>query len=1175
MGRRPHSVFSTEIRRSITDSLGRFLAIAGIVALGCGFYAGLRMCGPDMRSAGDEFTDGTNLYDIRLVSTLGFSDNLVDDISGIDGVEAVMPGRSTDVMASLGSEQYAVRISTLPSDAATDSTVSDDGFSVESSDSSYLNRVTLKSGRLPTAKGECVLSADRVTDSSVGIGDTVTVLYGASDLTDVLDVREYTVVGFVSSSNYISSTSMGSTTLGSGLLGQYLYVTDDNFSDACPYTEVYVKAAGAQDEVAWSDAYQDKVDATKDNIEAALPQIKQERQDELRADAQTQLDDQKASFESEKADANAQLDDAKSQLDDAAATLADSKATLEDGEASYADGVSQLAEKRTEAADQLASGQATIDEKNEQLDEAQTTLDAQLASWNASTPSYDAGDQANSNKAGLEQKRQELQGQRDTYQAQLDALVGQAGTLDALDASKAKLDAAISQLEAQLATLTEGTPEYAAVEAQLEAAKKQLGDVTEAISAETKLTDGISQLDSGIASLTSGITEAESELSSAQTTIDDGRAQVSSAQSTLDAQRSSATAQLDEAQATLDSSRAQLDDGWDQLASGQADYDSGLAEWQASRDEADAQLADAQAKIDDAQAQIDDISQPDIYTLDRTQNYGAESYISDSRRMDNIAAIFPLFFFIVAALVALTTMTRMVESDRTQIGCYKALGYSTARISSKYLVYAAVASVVGGIVGIFVLSQVLPMVVMNAYGIIYNVPSQPFPLGIDPVLGGLSLAAGVGITLLATWVAVVATLRETPAALMQPKAPKAGKRILLERIGPLWRRTSFTWKVTFRNLFRYKRRLLMCVIGIAGCTALLLTGLGVRDAINDIIDNQFGQISHYDCTIGLDDDASEDDVQSVVTYLEGTGDVDGHARTQSLNKQLGSATHDSTVVQVTIPQDCGAFTGMVTFRDRLTHDPITLDDSSVILSEKLATTLGVGVGDTVELFDQDDVGNATGQAHELTVTGVTENYVGDLLYLGKDAYASTGEAAPAYTTVYASVTDDATARDQITSDLHDESGVSTVSYIDETIESYRTMLRSMDIVMVVLVVSAAALAFIVLFDLTNINVEERSREIASLKVLGFTPREVNSYIFRETILLTLLGAVVGMPVGTAMEGFVVVTAEVDRIMFGRTIHPASYVVAFVLTLVFAVIVMLAMRRKLKAIDMVESLKSVD
>jgi putative ABC transport system permease protein len=520
-------------------------------------------------------------------------------------------------------------------------------------------------------------------------------------------------------------------------------------------------------------------------------------------------------------------------------------------------------------------------------------------------------------------------------------------------------------------------------------------------------------------------------------------------------------------------------------------------------------------------------------------------------------------------------MTRMVEDDRIQIGTYKALGYSTSRISSKYLVYAAVASVVGGLLGIFLLCQVLPVVIMNAYGIIYNVPYQPLPLTIDPMLALGALAAGTGITMLATWLAVTASLRETPAALMQPKAPKAGKRILPERIGPLWRHTSFTWKVTFRNLFRYKRRLLMTVIGIAGCTGLLVTGLGVRDAINDIIVNQFGDVVHYDSTIGLSDDASEDEVASVLGYLDQTGDVSFAVRSQSLNKQLGSATSDPTVVQVSIPQDTEAFQQAVTFRTRTTQEPITLDDSSVILSEKLAHNLGVGVGDTVELYDQDDVGNATGDPHELTVTGVMENYIGDLVYLGKDAYATTGGEEPAYTTIYASVSGDATARDQISGDLHDTPGVDTVIYTDETINTYRTMLKSMDVVMVVLVVSAAALAFIVLFDLTNINVEERVREIASLKVLGFTPREVDSYIFRETIMLTLIGALVGLPTGVIMESFVVVTAEVDRVMFGRVIHPASFVVAFALTLAFAAIVMVAMRRKLRAINMVESLKSVD
>ncbi|MCI1664892.1 MAG: FtsX-like permease family protein [Atopobiaceae bacterium] len=1168
MARRgPHNAFRTEIVRSITGSIGRFLAIAGIVALGCGFYAGLNMCGPDMRSDADEFYDGTNLYDIQLVSTLGFSDEAVSDIAGVDGVEAVQPGYSTDVMASLGGEQYAVRLSSLPTDAANASTCTD-GIHVQSDDDSYMNRPVLQEGRWPTAKGECVLSADKVT-GGISVGDTVEVLYGSDDLDGTLDVRTYTIVGLVSSSSYVCSTSLGSTTLGSGLLGQYMYVSPDNFSADAPYTEVFVKASGAQALDATSNAYQDRVDEVKSNIEAAVPGIAQDRFDEVKGDAQSTLDDKKAEFDSEKTDAYAQLDDAKSQLDDAKATLDDSQAQIDDGWASYEDGVSQLAQKRSDTYAQLDDAQATLDEKSSQLDDAYDQLLASAGDENAyqsALASWQSGwDQV---EDGLTQART--------------GLAKAQSTLEDLEDLKSKLDA----VEAAIAQTTDPT-----TLAQLEGQKTQLEEGIAQIAQGVGASDydgAVTALDTSIASTQStisGLEDTESTLKSTKDSLDtwkssldqisDGRSQVEQGYSSLADERASAIAQLDEAQATLDSSHDTLVSSQEQVDEGRSEYEDNLATYEQSRSDADKRFSDAQADIDEAQTEIDQIEFPDIYTLDRTQNYGCASHQSDSERIDNIAAVFPLFFFLVAALVSLTTMTRMVEDERVQIGTYKALGYSTARISAKYLVYAAVASVAGGVVGLLVLTQVLPVVVIDAYGIIYNIPLESFPLGIDPGLAVGTIGIGVGITLLATFGAVWASLRETPAALMQPRAPKAGKRILLERIRPLWRRMSFTWKVTFRNLFRYKKRLLMTVIGIAGCTGLLLTGLGIRDAIWDIIDNQFDDIFHYETTITLDDSATSSDVAGVVDYLSSTGDVSSQARSQSVNMQVGSDTHDATAVQVSVPMDYDSFSQMVTFRTRLGHDPITLDDDSVIISEKLATTLGVGEGDTIKLYDQDKIGNATGDGHELTITGVMENYIGDLLYLGHDAYASVSETEPTYSTIYASVANDTTERESISSHLQDTAHVNTIVFIDETIDMYRTMLSSVNVIMVVLVVAAAALAFIVLYDLTNINIAERQREIATLKVLGFTPREVDSYIYRETILLTCIGAAAGLGAGVLMEGFCVVTAEVNRVMFGRIIHPASFVAAFALTLLFAAVVLLAMRRKLRDIDMVESLKSVE
>ena len=968
-GRARGSAFFKTIVRSVRGSLGRFCAIMGIVALGCGFFAGLQMCGPDMRGAADALYDGTNLYDIRLVSTLGFADKDAARVAKVDGVEAVMPATSCDVMARMGSEQLAVRMSSLDVDAANAS--KEQGATVVSSDDDgYVNRVFLREGMWPQAADECVITAD-VDVAGIRVGDTIEVLYGTTELDDVLKERMFRVVGLVSSSNYPYTGGFGSTTLGSGTIGAYAYVSPDAFVDDAPFTELYVCVDGAAEQESGSGEYEAVVDEVRVRLEGQADALARARLQDVREDAQEELDDAWGEYEAEERKANKKLADAKAELDEAKATL-------------------------------------------------------------------------------------------DT-------------TKDELERAKA----------------------------QLEYGEAMLG------------ADALAQ------------------------------------------------------------ERAEYEAGQAAYDEGLAEYEDGLVTYKRQRKKAQKKLADAKQELDDAQADIDAIEEPDIYVLDRSQHEGVMAHNADSHRMDSIADVFPFIFFLVAALVSLTTMTRMVDDDRKEIGTYKALGYSTARIASKYLLYVGAASVVGAAVGIAVLCQALPYIVMSSYGIIYTVPMQELPFPVDVRVVLLSGGLGVGVTLLATWAAVVASLRETPATLMLPRAPASGKRILLERIGPVWRHLSFSWKVTCRNLFRYKRRLAMTVIGISGCTALLLTGFGLHDAIWDIIDGQYGPIDHFDTTVRLKDEATEDDVQAVVDYLEQTGDVSNIVRLESRNMQAGVSSDDTMLVRVCVPRSVDELEEAVSLRERLSGEPVPFDDDAVVVTEKLCSKYGLAVGDTLRLFEQDAIGNVTGAGAELRITGVAENYVGHLVYVGKDAWGKVEPEEPVFSTIFASVTGDRDVRAGISDGLHDLGDVSTVAFIDETIDRYRNMLSVVDLVVVVLIVSAGLLAFIVLYNLTNINIGERVREIASLKVLGFTRREVYAYIFREILLLSVLGDVLGMVLGSFLATFVVTTAEVDYVMFGRQIHVLSYVWSFAITLGFTVVILALMRGKLDRVDMVESLKSVD
>ena len=1286
----PHgSAFAKGVLRSIRGSLGRFLAIMGIVALGCGFYAGLQMCGPNMRLAADRYYDETQLWDLRVVSTLGFKDADVKRIASTEGVSAAVASHTVDVMARLGNEQVAVRISSLGSKTATTLTAADAGG--RPGGGQVVNRLILREGRWPTSAEECVVSADV---SGASVNDRVEVLSGGADHDRGLRVRKLVVVGTVSSSNYVYTGNLGSTSLASGKIEQCLFVTDDAFGEDTPYTDVYLKVSGADKLQSSSDAYEEKVSEVKGRMEARSGDLSRARQADLKAQAQVTLNEKVKEYQRKRDESYGRLADAKDQLDDAEQRIADGQGKLDEGQREYDEGLATYRGKRADAERRLSDAQAQIDSGRGELDaqrdrlaagewawrQGYDQLSSQLASAGVTAPSAqgyvdeldarltqaeaakaqlaslqgqlaqarEATGEANRRRVNegineLRPKISELEDKRERAQGALDILRGRRGeaqaqlndldarirdtqaNIDRLEAERdklgsafsqeqaqslaaakatlrklkekrpsaqadlSKLDAAVGEAEVTVKTIDEGLATARSSLARLQEAQEQIQEAEQGI---PQLEAGIGQIqgrlpsDDDIAALTSARDSAR-RLADTREVLDEGASQLSSAQKRLDAsqaelrrQRKDAAHQLASAKGRLEAAAGELRRSRDQLAEARVQHDEGLASYTDSKAEVDKRFSKAWQEIQDAQRSIDEIALPDVYTLDRSQSESAATYQADTKRMDNIANVFPLMFFLVAALVALTTMTRMVDDERVQIGTYKALGYGKTRIAGRYLLYALVAAGVGATLGVIVLSQLLPYIIMSAYSIIYAVPPLDLPLPVD---WGVALSAaglGVGVTLLTTWVTVYSSLREPPATLMLPRAPKAGRRILLEHVTPIWRRLSFSWKVTARNLFRYKRRLLMTVIGISGCASLLLVGFGLHDSIWDIIDLQYGPIIHYDTTVGLSDASTELDVSAVTDYLGSAGGASDIVRVQRESMQAtgtgpSTSATSKTHVTVIVPQDSLQAQEAVTFRDRMTGAAVAFDDDAVLVTEKLASLYGIRAGDQLMLFDQDDAGNAIGTGHALTVTGVTENYVANLVYVGRGAWRSVSPVTPVFSTIFCNVPDTGDVRATVSARLHDMTGVSTVTFSDEVINQYRHVLSVVDMVVVVLIVSAAALAFIVLYNLTNINVEERLREIAALKVLGFTKREVYAYIFREIMLLALMGDVAGMLLGIWLERFVITTAEVDYVMFGRSIHALSFVYAFALTLVFSALVMLVMRRKLDRVDMVESLKSVD
>jgi len=1147
-------VFWRHLLRTVRQTAGRYVAIVVIGALGCGFFAGLRMTGVGMRRSADAFFDRTNLYDLELVSTLGFSSSQVGDVSSVGGVAACEPGRSVDVMARMGDVNHACRVVSLDSWASA-------GFS-----GGPMNGLELRSGRWPESADECVI-VDKAADKGAVPGD-VEVLYGAQDLDGLLATRDFRVVGTVASSAHVQEAVLSTTSLGSGTVNQVLFTLPSAFVPDAPYTELYVRVAGAADEPWGSASYDGAVDAVAGRIEALIPGLAQGRADELRAEAQERVDEGRAELADRRAEAEASLADGAAALEEAGARLDSGAAEVEDGRRGLADGRAQVADGER----LLADGEAEIERNAAGLEEGRRQLGAAAAQ-------VDAGRQELARaEAGLEAQAPAVEQARAAvaaYDEGCQRLVAQAAAAglsgdDAqavADAARAALDR-LKEDQAAGADGLEG--QVAALEDLLEAAQalvSQAPQVEAARGAVRTFEEGCARLDEEARRLD----EAEAELADNRAALDSGAARLQEGRDALDASR----AQLDEARAKVESGQASLADAEARLADGRAEYEEGLATYERGREEALAGIADAEARLDDAQREVDAIGPGDVYLLDREQNYGAASYLADSERIDAIATAFPFFFFLVAALVSLTTMTRMVDDDRGLMGTLKALGYGRAAICSKYVAYAGSASLLGALVGVLSMSQLLPCVIFTAYGIIYGVPARPMPLPVEAAPAVAATVIGVAVTVGAALAACLSSLRESPAGLMQPKAPKAGRRILLERVGPVWRRLSFSWKVTFRNIFRYRRRFLMTVVGVAGCCALLLTGFGVRDAVNDIIDKQFGEIVHYNATVGLSVDATGRQRADVLDALGSMGRGDPVAAfEENVVARPEDGSKDLAVVLV-VPEDAGSLGRAVTLRERRGGAPVDLGSDSVVLTEKLATTLGVGPGDEVRLWAQDATGNATGQERRLVVTAVCENYLGSYVYIGADAYVRAfGEPGEA-NTAFAFLPTDAVERAVDADRLQAMDGVETLMLDDETIETYREMLSSVDLVMVVLIAAAALLAFVVLYNLANINIAERSREIASLKVLGFLPKEVCSYVFREIAIIVVVGALVGLVLGTWFEGYVVVTAEVDAAMFGREIHAVSYLCSFGLTVLFCVLVLAAMVPRLASIDMVESLKSAE
>ena len=808
----------------------------------------------------------------------------------------------------------------------------------------------------------------------------------------------------------------------------------------------------------------------------------------------------------------------------------------------------QIEALETQIAEAEKEGSGVSEEDLEKLRAQKSELEAQLKNAQESIPTL---------TAGISQ-----------IQANLTPLQTQAAQMAQISA--ATVIANYNDLVSARRKLDDGWDEYYDGSAQLRAARRQLDDAEEELdAAREEIEAGQAELDEAKAELDDAyeqLLDGEADYADGRAELDEGWQDYNDGLQELEDARATLAQETADAQAELDDAYRELQDGEADYAQGVQDYEDGKAEAEQKISDAENEIGEAEDKLAEAQWELDDLDDCEWYVLGRDTNVGVVGYSQDAERVSNLADIFPIIFFLVAALACLTTMTRMVEEQRTQIGSLKALGFGRLAISIKYIGYAFSASLLGGIAGLLIGCTLIPLVIANAFRIMYNIPSLQFLP--QPGICILAVAAAVLCTTGAAVWACASTLMATPANLMRPRAPKAGKRVFLEYIRPLWRHLSFTWKVTMRNLFRYQRRFWMTVIGIGGCTALIVTGFGLHNSIFDILDKQFDEVFLYDATVGLEDHLTDRQWNIVTSYLDGSEAVEQWL--PSYQESVDASTDSRTVEAVTLfaVSDQEEFSRFVDLRHRLDDAPVALEDGGVVLSEKLAELLGVGVGDSITLDGDSRV--------TAPVTDIVENYVQHYVYLTEDYYTQLFQEDISDNVLLLSYADNnSEISDQVSTALMAMNGVASYSYIATVRDTFTESMNSVDYAVMIIIVAVAALAFVVLYNLTNINITERTRELATLKVLGFYDGETSAYVYRENIFLTLFGILLGLFLGRLLHSWLVLTVEVDMVMFGRTAPPYAYILAAVLTVIFSLAVNVAAHFKLKKVDMVESLKTVE
>lgn len=1096
------------LRQSIVKSLGRYIAITAIITLGAGLFLGLVMTKADMIATGQKYIDEQNMFDLRMVSNYGWSEKYVEEFAALSGVEDAEGQVYMDLIACVAEEKEAVyRFHSLPE---------------------IMNRLSLRSGRMPENAGECLadgyLYDERILGKQVMISEK-----NAEDSLESVKEKTFTVVGLISTPLYMDM-NRGTTSVGSGVLENYFFVRDEAF-DVDYFTEINLTLEGEY--AIYSDEYSAALDAAVERLEPDAEALAQQRFDELKAEIEEEYQegyqeylDGLEEFKKGKAEAEQELADAEAELNDAQKKVDDGYDQLLKADMDIQNGYKQIEAARTE----LYNNKVTLQQQLQQME-----ANIPLAEADIARVEQIMGMTGSALQSEMGAAQQSLSGaQQDLASAQQNLSAAQQ-TLSALQADPEATQEQI--LEAQFAV--------SSAQSQITAAETAVS----AASQRVEMLNGLQEIYQPVANALNYLLGMKNQLTSGLAQIEAGFVEMEQK-----------WAELEDAEYMVDVKWGEWAKGRDELADGWKEFEDAKKEVAEELAEAEAELKDAEQELKDAWEEIDSMEEPDLFILDRESNIGYNNLSSSSDIVAGVSRVFPVFFLLIASLVCITTMTRMIDEERTQIGTLKALGYTNGEIISKYLIYSGSGAVIGCVLGIALGCSIFPMIIWDAYKIMLYI--QPnVVLTVNWLLAGAVSVSYLTVMLAVTWYCCYKTLQEEPAQLIRPKAPDAGKAILLEYF-PIWHKIKFLNKVAIRNIFRYRQRLAMMMIGIGGCTALLIAGFGLRDSVVNIVDYQFRDVTHYDISVYFRNELSGKEQKKFEKSIKNHAESFMYYHQSSVELDTGKKVKE--LYMVVGENDLKDFISL-----RTGESAISLPGrDEVVLSIGVAENMGIDVGDTVIIRSADM------EEMALEVSGIYDNYIYNYCIVDPDTIENHWGEAPELQMAFVTVGENSGVY-AASAAITDLDTVLNVTVSEDLAGMVNSMMQALDLVVLVAVLCAALLAVIVLYNLTNININERIREIATIKVLGFNAMETAAYVFKENMVLTVAGSVFGLIMGRLLLEFIMDQVKIDMVWFRALLNPSSCVLAVVITLLSAVAVEFIFYFKLEKINMAEALKSVE